>query len=350
MVMQDRTFPSELRTAEKVMVILVPQKNGMSGGTFSLFSIAGQLRKLRREHGYEVVVMTLPSREGQTYFRNTNFQNSENIYRFSQIRLLESAREIYLMIPEYAVEYFCRAIAPEQVEFLKSRTLVRVNICNQNINLMPDRELLNRLREIAGIVTQTVAHHAYFSQEVADKYGLPTLLLPAYTDLSAYPPSSFGEKEKLIIYSPDDAPYKNLCLSEIARNMPDYDLVEIRGITFDRFMDLATRCRYSITFGEGFDGYLAQPIYQGGIGFAVYNKEFFPSDDFLKYQNIFSNPDELIENVCGLMRSLEADEKSYCELNRMLLSEYQRLYSFDEYVESIRKLSLHQFDYYPSAT
>lgn len=348
MAMQDMTFPVELRSAKKVMVFLVPQQDGISGGVFSLFSIANHMRRLKRHHGYEVVLMTLPSSGGQTYFRNTSFRNAENVYRISQIELCEAAREVYLLVPEYAVEYFCKTVSSQVREYLGGKERVSVNICNQNIELMPGKDSIDQLHCLADCVSQSVAHHAYFSQEVADRFGLPTLLLPAYTDLSAYPAAAFAEKENLIIHSPDDAPYKKACLNEIARKMPDYELVEIRGITFDKYMDLATRCKYSITFGEGFDGYLAQPIYQGGVGFAVYNTEFFPAAHLLQYENIFSSGDEMIANVCDVMRRLERDEDAYSRLNRAFMAEYHKLYSYDEYVDRVRKLAIQQFDYFPA--
>ena len=102
---------------------------------------------------------------------------------------------------------------------------------------MPEAGQFVRLRELADELTQSVAHHAYFSQAFADKYDLPTLLLPAYTDLSAYTPSTYGDKEKLIIYSPDDAPHKERCLELIRKWHPEYELLEIRDITFDQYMN-----------------------------------------------------------------------------------------------------------------
>src|SRR5208337_5435335 len=97
--MQDRTFPTDLCSAEKVMVILVPEHNAMSGGIYSFFSIANQMRCLKRHHGHEILVMTRPVPGRLTYFRNTNFRNSENVYRFEQLLLCEEAKEIYLHIP-----------------------------------------------------------------------------------------------------------------------------------------------------------------------------------------------------------------------------------------------------------
>lgn len=318
----------------------------MSGGIYSFFSIVEQMRRLRREHGYDIITMTRPNPFEETYFRNTNFRNSENVYRFSQLQLCLAAEEIYIQVPEYAAATFCEDISGAVRAYL-SRRKVKINILNQNVQLMPERDEFKSIYKLTSDVTQSVAHHAYFSQAYADRYRLPTLLLPAYTDLSQYPSCGFAQKEKLIIYSLDEAKHKSACLQKIRVAFPDFELIEIKGIPFDKFMDLATRCTFSITFGEGFDGYLAQPIIQGGIGFAVYNDEFFPSRHFLEYKNIFSSADEMVSRICEVMRELLADPEAYTALNASFAAEYDRLYSVNEYVTQIRKLTLGQFEIFP---
>ncbi|WP_221793643.1 hypothetical protein [Aquisediminimonas sediminicola] len=348
-LMQNISFPNEVRVSKKIIVMVVPEHNAMSGGIFSFFSIVEQMRRLKRHHGCEIIMMTRPTGTGVTYYRNTNFRNSENVYRFSQITLCKDAEEVYLHIPEYATKYFYNDLTGEECEYLLNpKRKIYINIMNQNIKLMPDRNSFAPLRIISHDITQSVAHHAYFSQEMTDRYCLPTLLLPAYTDLSAYAPSHFTEKEKIIIYSPDKAPHKRQILSKISRAFPDFKLIEIRDITFDAFMDLATRCMFSITFGEGFDGYLAQPIHQGGIGFSIYNRDFFPSPDYLRYKNIFPDKDSFIENICDRIYEFSHSEKLYVDTNKELVDRYDDLYSKDEYIEKIKRLTLRQFELMPS--
>lgn len=347
---QDFMVPVDLMTAKKIMVILVPEHNDMSGGIYSMFSIANQMRNLKKIHGYEVVVMTRPNVKGLTYIRNSNFRNMEDVLRFEQIKLFKNAEDIYIHLPEYASQYFVADLSRSESSYLRSRKHLHINILNQNIQLMPEKRDFQPLFGLTKSVTQSVAHHAYFSQEMADKYDLPTLLLPAYTDLGAYRGLDFADKDKLIIYSLDEADHKQACLDLIAKDFPDFELIEIRGITFDKYMDYATRCMFSISFGEGFDGYIAQPIYQGGIGLTVYNDEFFPSDDFKKYENFFSSEDDMLKNICDRMRDLMNDGNRYRTLNRKLIAEYDKLYSFDGYIEQLRKLALRSFEILPGAS
>lgn len=344
---QDQSFPVAAETAENIMVIIVPEHNTMSGGIYSFFSIARTAYNLRFKHDYLVLLMTRPNKYDVTYTRQRNFRNSEDVFRFEQIQRCRSATNIYIHVPEYAAPDFCENLDEDLMAYLKSREKLNINILNQKTDIMPEKEDLEEIRSLAHELTQSVAHHAYFSQAFADRYDLPTLLLPAYTDLSGYEKIPFAEKEKLIIYSPDTAPWKKDALEVLKRELPDYRLLEISGITFDRFMDLATRCQFSITFGEGFDGYLAQPIHQGGVGFAVYNEDFFPTPDLLDFNNIFSSPEDLVKNIVPRIKALTQDLALYEETNVRMIKLYDGLYSPEDYRERVMRLIDRQFEYYP---
>jgi hypothetical protein len=348
--MQDITFPRQVENAESLFVIIVPEHNTMSGGIYSFFSIAKAAYNIRHKHHYAIVVMTRPNRYDLTYLRQRNFRNYEDVFRFEQITRCKRVKEIYLQIPEYAAPTFIASLTKEQREYLLSRDRLYVNILNQNHELMPEKEELHDLQAFAHELTQSVAHHAYFSQAHADRYDLPMLLLPAYTDLSSYEAIDRDEKEKLIIYSLDELPHREPVLKALREGLPDYQLVEIRDVTFDRYMELATRCLFSITFGEGFDGYLAQPIYQGGIGFAVYREEYFPTEKLRDFPNIFSSEQDMIDNIVSRIRLFENDERLYRRTNKSMMEIYNSLYSKNDYMERIEKLLKREFDIFPQGS
>ncbi|WP_018969617.1 hypothetical protein [Rubritalea marina] len=348
--MQNLTFPVKVVQAEKLMVLLLPEHDAMSGGIYSIFSITNHLRRMRADHGYEIVLMTRPNQNGDTYFRNSWFKNSENVYRFEQVQLCTKVKDLYLHIPEYASAEFYAELDDELKSYLKSVDQLSINLLDQNIQLMPEKELFEDLYKLTENVTQSVAHHSYAGQDFANKYGLPTLLLPAYTDLTPYPKSQIAHKQDIIIYSLDEAPHKAEVLSILERELPSFEFIEIRDISFDDFMELATNCKFSITFGEGFDGYLAQPIYQGGIGFSVYNEEFFPSHSFKQYPNIFESSSGMCEQIVNTIKELLAQPKNYEELNCKLVAEYDKLYSEEEYIDKIRMLAKQQFEVFPEVS
>ncbi len=347
---QDITFPQKVEHTSKLAVFILPEHNEMSGGIFSIFSIINVLRRMKLNHGYDVILMTRPNKGNYTYCRQRHFINSEDVYRFEQITRCRSLKDLYIHIPEYATVNFVSDLANNVKDHLSSVPNVYINILNQNTELMPDAVYFEDLRLFSTKpLSQSVAHHAYFGQEYADKYNLQTLLLPAYTDLSAYAPTSFKDKEKIIIYSSDNAPHKRATIDKIKNHFNEYKLIEIHNFTFDEYMDLATRCMFSISFGEGFDGYVAQPIYMGGIGMALYKKEFFPSDIFIGYDIFFKSEEDMIDNICSVMDAYIENPSMYNSLNRELLVEYNKLYCFNEYVEKITKLIHRDFDIHPGS-
>ncbi len=348
-LVQNITFPLPITSPKKLMVFLVPEHNAMSGGIYSIFSIAHQMRRLKHVHRYDVMIATLSRASGLTYFRNTNFLNSENVYRFEQICLCDAVEDLYLHIPEYATRFFLEELPPHVRTYISERKNVYINILNQNIWLMPEKEEFANLREISGEISQSVAHHAYAGQEFADKYALPTLLLPAYTDLSDYPFIPFEEKERLIIYSPDDAPHKAKCLANIRRALPDFELLEIKDITFEKYMDLATRCMFSVSFGEGLDGYISQPFMKGGVGFTVHNLDFFPkSPDFRGLYSIFESEKEMVREVADRMKHLAGNAEAYRETGDQFRALHDSMYSEIDYIEQIRKLAMREFEVLPT--
>jgi len=337
----------ELLESKKLAVFVVPEHDSMSGGIYSMFSIAAHIRRTRRVHGFDVILMTRPNPEKVTYIRNSSFSNRETVFRMEQLQLFSEVSELHLYIPEYASVTFVRDLSYDTLRYISRRDKVHINILNQNTRLMPEPEKFRDLRRIADSIGQSVSHHAYFGQEFADYYDLPTLLLPAYTDLSEYPPASFDEKEKLIIYSDDQAPYREAVLNRLSA-LSDYRLLKIQGMTFDRYMEYATRCLFSVSFGEGFDGYVAQPIYQGGIGFALYTDEFFPDPEFKKFENFFESEDEMIEQIVPTIRRLESDKARYESLNRALRAKWDELYDYEDYVQRIGRLIKKDYEVRPT--
>lgn len=346
---QDITFPRSAEHSERLMVIVIPEHNSMSGGIYSMFSIASQMRKFKAHHGYEVLLVTRPNPKNITYFRQTNFRNSENVYRFEQLLHCKELKKLYLHIPEYTCDIFHDLLSNEEKAWLSSlgKDHVFLNILNQNIELMPEPMRLDALYCISDHISQSVAHHAYFTEHHTNLYGIPSILLPAYTDLSQYSATSFDMKENLVIYSPDDAPHKEKTLSIIRKELPNLKLVEIKDISFEEYMELATACRFSISFGEGFDGYIAQPILMGGLGFTIYKKEFFPSEDFLEFDNIFIDEEDMINRIVPTIRHFQQNADIYNKLNSELQEKYNALYNAEDYKERIRRLSLRDFDIFP---
>ncbi|MDP8995605.1 MAG: hypothetical protein M3O03_01185 [Pseudomonadota bacterium] len=346
---QNRFFPSDIENAVKLFVVIVPEVNVVGGGILSLFSISKQLRLTKPTHLREVVVMTRPQLSfiSKTYFRNTNFRNDENVFRFSQIGRCKYLSELDIFIPEYACSQFVKSINPAELRFLERIRNLKIVILNQNIELMPSTKEIASLRLLTNDIRMSVGHHAYCKQSVANKYGLPTLLVPAFIDISFRPPTQFEEKKKLIIYSPDENAAKQRCLAEISKALPEFELREIRNVSFETYVELATQCMFSVTFGEGFDGYFIQPMQQGGVGFAVYNATFFPEWVKAGGVNLFESYEAMIAKIGSAMTTLAANPIRYKIENKKWLKIIDPLYGRDDFRLRIVKLAKAEHDFIP---
>lgn len=345
---QDVTLPIKITRSKRLAVFIVPEHNEMSGGIYSIFSIANQVSKTKKIHGYDVVLMTRPNKSDVTYCRQKNFKNSQDVYRFQQIVRFSQLETVYIHVPEYACSSFIENIDPETFSFLMSVKNRYVNVLNQNIELMVKSSALDKLRSFAtDYITQSVAHHAYANQNIADIYNINTLLLAAYTDLSEYEPTAYHSKDNLIIYSKDNAPYKDKVLSKLRNAFSNFEFVEINKITFDEFMELAARAKFSISFGEGFDGYVSQPILMGGLGLTLFKPQFFPSRDYLKFDVFFKTPDEMEKNIVNVIKQYIANPDCYEKLNKKLVQMHDELYSVDAYKLQISRLMSRSYDYSP---
>lgn len=340
MKLQDNFFLEnrEKWVADKSLVVFcVPEKTAISGGILSIFNIA----KTSRLFNENVVIATVPAK--RTYARNLTFRNDEIVYRFVQfLDIADKLDSLIVHIPEYAVEMFYNNLTQKQRVKLAQVKNLQINIMNQNIDLMPDVSVVNKLREFTNNVTQTIGHHAYATQEICDKYQTPVTLVPAYIDLSTYKPTAWKDKENLIAYSNDENEYKEAVLAKIREELPEYKLIEINKMTFDEYMETITRAKFTITFGEGFDAYLCQPFYVGSIGVGVYNDRFFPSKDWLGLENVFESYQDLLDNFENFVKNAEMN---ITEINRHFLEYNDNLYSWDDYKKRIESFYKKNYSY-----
>ena len=121
---QDMMVPMSIINSRKIAVFVVPEHDAMSGGIFSFFSIADHARRMRRLHGYDVLVMTRTNPLGLTYVRASGFRNSETVLRLEQLRLFAEVSELQIHIPEYATVDFVRYLSPDLMKYLLRRDLL----------------------------------------------------------------------------------------------------------------------------------------------------------------------------------------------------------------------------------
>ena len=338
---------TELKNAKKLILFLIPSPDSamINGGIMSIFSLCEESRRINKD---ALCIISTPPHCKYTYAKNDKFLNNENIYRFSQI--VDNANnldEMILHIPEYSADDFYNTQDEKDIEFLKSIKNLHINIMNQNIELMPEPEKLKDLYKLTNNITQTIAHDRYATQEVCDKWQIPTHLFSAYWDMTAYKTYPFEEKEKIIVLSPDWNEHKERIVEKLEKELPDWKLVTVNNMTYTEYMDLISRAFFTITFGEGFDGYFLQPPVVGSIGFGVYNNQFFPSENWLNFDNVFKSYDEMFENIVGIIKQLQSDKESYLLLSKQVKAEHDKLYSYDKFHNNLKRFYDKNYDFVP---
>jgi len=317
-----------------LIVFFIPPKNDINGGIMSIFSICKYSREICPDA--QCVITTFPSKV--TYERNTFFKNDEKIYRWEQIvNNAKNVKELIIHIPEYFSDKFSTALTNKDFKFLKQIENVQINILNQNIELMPEPEKIKGLYKITNNVTQTIAHDRYATQEVCDKWQIPTHFLSVHIDTSGYRSYAFEEKEKIIVLSPDEAPYKEAIVKKLKQELPDFKLITVENMPFDEYMDLIAKAYFTISFGEGFDGYFNQPQAVRGLGMAVYNSDFFPDESWLELKNVYKSPADMENNIVNDIKELSANKELYYSLINKMNEKLSTLYGEDLFKRNLEK-------------
>ena len=339
---QDLYDLTALQQAQKLIVFLIPNIKMMTGGIQSIYSICKYSREICPDA--LCLISTHPGKF--TYSHNDFFKNDEQIFRWEQIiENAKNAKEIIIHVPEYFAGKFYKSLKKADIKFLKGIENLQINIINQNIELMPAPSEIKDLFKLTNNITQTIGHHRYATQEVCDKWQIPAHFLSVHIDLSGYKSYPFEEKEKIIVLSPDNAPYKEAVIEKLKNELPDFKLVTVENMTFDEYMDLIARAYFVISFGEGFDGYFNQPEYVGSLGFAVYNDVFFPNQSWSKLNNVYNSAEEMLKKLGFDLINLLNNQNLYYQTLTQKKERLDKLYSSQILKENLIKFYNHNYEY-----
>jgi len=334
----------KLINAEKIILFFIPYKFKMCGGIMSIFSLCEYSRHINNDSF--CLIATYPGK--LTYAKNEEFNNSEQIYRWEQIvKNAKNVKELMIHIPEYYAKDFYSDLSKDEIKFLKSIESLHINIMNQNIELMPKPENLKELYKLTSNITQTIAHDRYATQEICNKWQMPTHLFSVHIDCSKYKSYEFDKKEKIIVLSPDENENKSTIVDKLKRELPDFKLITVESMRFGDYMDLIARAYFTITFGEGMDGYFSQPCYVNSLGFAVYNDKFFPDSSWMELKNVYSSYEEMVFNIISDMECLSKNEIDYTNAIIKTKEKHSKLYQLDQFENNLKKFYEYNYDFYP---
>ena len=326
-------------TADKVVVMLVPGTDSISGGILSIYAFYCATRNLLGA-GATVLLGTYPNK--LTSLRYRWFRNEGQLINFNLIlNSFEPHQSVCLHLLEYYVPYFLQELTPKQKSKLQAMQDLHINVMNQNIQIMPAPEVINQLRQLTPRLTITTAHSSYTTPALRQLYGAPTHLLSAWFEQQEIKKVPYSEKQDILIVSPDEHPDKQKILDRIRQAFPALQLIVIKNMKYDDFKLLEAKAKWAISFGEGFDGYTIFPVLKGGVSFTVYNEDFF----LPKYRAVptfYSSYKALYESIVADMQRLD-NAPAYEAYNREVAALCQQDHSYEKYLQRVKEF--YQEDY-----
>jgi hypothetical protein len=316
--------------ARKLIWFLVPSWDVCGGGLLSICYFHAETRMLLSGPDVAVVASTYPN--APTLKKYTSFPNSMDIFSFAEIvTYFKSVEHAILHIPEYFCKDFTSHLSPAERLFLDMIPRLQVNIMLQNIDqCKPDD--IQPLRTLADEITCTTAHDRYSTQEQSARFGIPLHKLSIFVD--GYEQRRWTEKQDIMVLSPDQHPLRNRVIDTIKKGLPSLELITVENMPYESYRSLIAKAKWSLTFGEGLDGYFTEMAWTGGIPFTVYNERFF-TPQFRGLPTVYETWDELQTWIVGDILKLDHDEL-YHGAGEPIRQALNELYSCEKYRENIR--------------
>ena len=347
---QDSYELSGIKNAKKIVVFIIPPENCVYGGMMSFFSLCSNSRKVL-DGKAEVLLATCMCKYYDTvvtYAYNDKFPNDEKIYRFEQIaKYAENVSELIIHLPEIYISNFLNWSTNEELNFIKKVKHLQINILLQNIDLMPDINEIKRLFKFTKNITVTTAHQRYATQQISNMLNAPLKHISVDLDISKYKKIKFENKEKIIVFSPDNHKDKIVVQRFIETYLPKYRIITVENMKFDEYMELITKAMFVITFGEAFDGYFIQPYGVGTLGLSVYNDRFFPDKTFKQMKTVYSSYLDLAVNIEKDIRFWENHKNEYIKYAEEMKNKFDNLYRKTDVEENLIKFYNNEYDFLP---
>ena len=314
----------------RLVMFLTPGFDNVNGGLISITSIYNETYKIKNSLDAEVIMCTAPGEPNLLRF--SKFDNQNYIYDMRQsLDYFRQLDRLMVHIPEYAVHKFVLSLKEKRLRQFQEISDVRFNILLQNIAFVPSSRDVDHLKKL-GKVTCTTAHESY-SKEVERSLGISLRYLSWYVSLQDYARQDYSTKSNLLLVSNDPHPRKERILSHIRSTFPNLEVRVIEDTPYAEYRKLVARTKWSLTFGEGLDGYFLETVFAGGISFAVYNTEFF-TEDFRGLRTVYGSWDALENGICNDMKSYDTSPE-YTGYNTQLYEVCNRHYNPKIYQKGI---------------
>lgn len=245
-------------------------------------------------------------------------------------------KKLLLNIPEGFLPDFICDLTEDEKLWLWSIPDFQINILNQSDELMPPIHFIEEARLLCcDKLTITAAHQRYCNKE--NKYNCPMYLLTPF--LPDFYLSTYEEKEKIIVLSPDINEYKESIVTLLKNELLDFQFITVNKMKLEDYKKLISKAMFTITFGEGYDGYFIEPALSGSISFAVYNEIYFPKK-ICKLDSLYSSWNEMKQNIVNDIKKYVANPVEYNLMSSLLRKEVKKYTNDDLSNSNLQELYL----------
>ncbi len=345
---QDHILQKEYdRNETHLIVFFVPgadRETGLetiSGGVISLVSLCEETKKLREVHHAQTLMCIFP--RDFLFLKHLNFENETALFRFGQLpAYFNGVKKLTLHLPELLVPYFDQVLLPFEKAWIKSIPDVHLNVINANILLMPPPDQINQLEQFTRNITITAAHSKYCNLQNRLLFNRPLHKFSAWISPEQYIFRSFEEKENIMVVSPDGNEYRNKII-DLLKTVQGLEIITLQHLTYARFKEVIAKAKWALTFGEGLDGYILEPIFSGAFGMAVYNEDFF-TEDFKNMPGVYSSYELLAAQITADIAALN-QRNLFAEAQAAQYELCSRYYNYSHYQDNIRKFYLGDYTF-----
>jgi len=316
---------------KRLIVYLTPGYDMRTGGVIAIASLYRESIALRHIHGARVALCTVPG--DPPFFKYSWFKNHNYILDLESV-LRDCTQLDYLLIhiPAYTVDRVLDWLTSVSPTLLSKIREIHLNVMFMNVENIRGKNVSGLKR--FGKVSCTTGHEAYTNAAWREALGVPLHRLSCCIGPECYSLSGYQEKESLLIVSPDPHPIKEKVLEHISQACPDLTIKTIENLSYEDYLDLARRAKWSLTFGEGLDGYFIEPNLCGGVPFAVFNDRYFTAP-FADLETIYPSWEVLMEKITADIKRLD-EPVAYNECWQRIYDLVCGLYSTEQFRENLR--------------
>ena len=331
---------------EKLIIFLIPGaeyysgKENITGGLISIISLAQETTKIFK--GSDTITLCSTYYNNHLIYKITSFENQTKILSTNVIeQYFKSVKSLIIHIPELFVKDFVDMQLRNK--WLLSIQKIQINILNQNIQLMPEDSIIQRLKGIYKNCTITTAHKKYCNAELRKKYAVPVHQLSVWISPENYQKVKFEDKVNLILFSPDNKYLTDQIITYLKGKLIGHNFQIINGLSYEAYKKLISIAKFVITTGEGLDSYFIETYFSGGVAFAVKNLNFFDSK-YLDLNCLFNVEENIEEKIFNLIIDYN-DIVNYKNLNNQVHTLLSLDYSYTTYQNNLKNFYLKAYTY-----